>query len=68
MDPMTLVAVAAYTGFGMVAFASAFVVMVKVTPFSVRKEIEEDQNVALAVVLGSVILGLAHIIASVVHG
>ena len=35
-------------------------------PFSLRKEIEEDQNVALGVVIGAVILGLAHIIAAVV--
>jgi uncharacterized membrane protein YjfL (UPF0719 family) len=37
---------------------------VKVIPFSVRKEIEEDQNTALAIIMGSVILGLAIIIAA----
>lgn len=68
MDPMILVSVAVYTLFGMLTFALAFYAMVKIAPFSVRKEIEEDQNTALAIVLGAVILGLAHIIASVVHG
>ena len=53
---------------GIVAFAIAFFVVVKVTPFSLRKEIEEDHNVALAVVLGSVILGIAIIVAATVHG
>ena len=38
------------------------------TPFSVRKEIEEDQNIALAIVIASVILGSALIIAAAIHG
>lgn len=53
-----------YTIMGLVVFGVAFFVMVRLTPFSVRKEIEEDQNVALAVVMGSVILGLALIISA----
>ncbi|HEV2836901.1 MAG TPA: DUF350 domain-containing protein [Pyrinomonadaceae bacterium] len=53
---------------GLVIFALAFLVIAKVTPFSVRKEIEEDQNVALAIVIASVILGSALIIAAAIHG
>jgi putative membrane protein len=53
---------------GLIVFALAFLVIAKATPFSVRKEIEEDQNVALAIVIGSVILGSAIIIAAAVHG
>jgi putative membrane protein len=53
---------------GLIVFALAFVVIAKATPFSVRKEIEEDQNVALAVVIASVILGSALIIAAAIHG
>lgn len=53
---------------GLIIFALAFVVIGKATPFSVRKEIEEDQNVALAIVIASVILGSALIIAAAVHG
>ena len=40
----------------------------KVTPFSVRKEIEEDHNIALAIVIASVIFGSALIIAAAIHG
>lgn len=58
----------AYTAIGLVTFAVAFAIMVRVVPFSVRKEIEEDQNTALAIVMGSVILGLALIIAASVGG
>ena len=53
---------------GLIVFALAFLVIAKATPFSVRKEIEEDQNVALAIVIGAVILGSALIIAAAVHG
>ena len=52
---------------GLIVFALAFLVITKVAPFSVRKEIEDDQNIALAIVIGSVILGSALIIAAAVH-
>ena len=53
---------------GLIVFAIAFIIIAKATPFSVRKEIEDDQNVALAIVIGAVILGSAIIIAAAVHG
>jgi len=53
---------------GLITFALAFFVITKVTPFSVRKEIEDDQNTALAIVIGSIILGTALIIAAAIHG
>ncbi len=64
LDTDTLLATLAYSGMGVIIFLVAFVVMVKVLPFSVRKEIEEDQNTALAIIMGSVILGLAIIISA----
>ena len=59
---------AAYTGIGLVAFAVAFWIIVKVTPFSIRKEIEEDQNIALGIVIAAVFIGIAMIISAAVHG
>lgn len=53
---------------GLLIFALAFVIISKATPFSVRDEIEKDQNVALAIVIASVILGCAIIIAAAIHG
>lgn len=53
---------------GLLVFALAFLVITKATPFSVRKEIEEDHNTALAIVIASVILGVALIIAAAIHG
>jgi putative membrane protein len=54
--------------FGLIVFALAFVIIAKAAPFSVRKEIEDDQNIALAIVIGAVIIGSAMIIAAAVHG
>ena len=64
----SLLNVAVYTLAGLLLFALAFFVMGKATPFSIRKEIEEDQNVALAVVIGSVIIGIALIIVAAIVG
>ena len=63
-----LVSAAVFSAMGVAVFAIAFWVMCKVAGFSVRKEIAEDQNTALAIVMGSVILGIAIIVASTVHG
>ncbi len=57
-----------FVGIGLIVFAVAFLIIVKVTPFSIRKEIEDDQNTALAIVIGSVLLGLSWIIAAAIHG
>jgi len=57
-----------YTAFGLIVFAVAFWIMVKISPFSIRKEIETDQNTSLAVLIGSVIIGLAIIISAAIHG
>jgi len=53
---------------GLVVFAAAFFIIVRVVPFSVKKEIEDDQNVALAILIGSLIIGIAMIISSAIQG
>jgi uncharacterized membrane protein YjfL (UPF0719 family) len=64
----TFLVTLAYTLFGLIVFGLAFWIITKLVPFSMRKEIEDDQNTALAIVIGAVILGLAIIIASTIHG
>jgi putative membrane protein len=64
----TFLSTVGYTIFGVIVFGLAYWVMVKVAPFSVRKEIEDDHNTAVAILMASVILGLAIIIAAVLHG
>jgi uncharacterized membrane protein YjfL (UPF0719 family) len=64
----TVITTVVFVVIGLIVFALAFLVIAKSTPFSVRKEIEEDHNVALAIVIASVILGSALIIAAAIHG
>ena len=64
----TFLVTLAYTVFGLIIFGVAFWLITKLVPFSIRKEIEDDQNTALAIVIGAVLLGLAIIIASTIHG
>mgnify|MGYP001161343116 CR=1 FL=1 len=51
---------------GLVLFGVGAWVMDKVTPFSIVKEIEEDQNTALAILMGCVFIGLAIIISAAI--
>ncbi len=53
---------------GLVVFAIAFFVVVLVAPFSVKKEIEEDQNTALAIIIGAMIIGIGLIISAAIQG
>jgi len=64
----TLITTLVFVVLGLVIFTLAFFVIAMATPFSVRKELEEDQNIALAIVIASVILGSALIIAAAIHG
>ena len=57
-----------FVAIGLVVFAIAFLVIVYVSPFSVKKEIEEDQNTSLAIIIGSIIIGVAIIIAAAISG
>ena len=64
----TFLSTVVYTFFGLVTFGVAFWVIVRMSPFSIRKEFEEDQNMAVAILVGSVIIGLALIISAALHG
>ena len=63
-----LVTTAIFTAFGLIVFGIAYFIILKATPFSIRKEIEDDQNVALAVVIGAIIIGISIIIAAAIQG
>ena len=64
----TLATTAIFVMLGLIIFGAAFAIVVRVVPFSVKKEIEEDQNLALAVLIGSMILGISIIIAAAISG
>jgi len=52
---------------GIVIFIVAYKVMEHILPFNLDKELAEDQNTAVGVVIGSIMLGLAIIIAAAIH-
>jgi uncharacterized membrane protein YjfL (UPF0719 family) len=68
LDVSSILGALIYSLIGIVLFALAFIVIVKISPFSIRKEIEEDQNTSLGIIIGAVIIGLAMIISAAVHG
>jgi uncharacterized membrane protein YjfL (UPF0719 family) len=61
-----MVASVVYSLIGVAIFAVAFLVMEKVAPFSLKKELAEDDNVAVGILLGSIVIGLSIIIASAI--
>jgi len=63
-----LITTLVFTVLGLVVFGLAYMIIVKATPFSIRKELEEDHNTAIAIVIGSVIIGIALIIAAAIQG
>ena len=52
---------------GIVVFVSAFFVIDKLTPYDLWKEIVEEKNLALAVLVGAMSIGICIIIAAAVH-
>ena len=68
LDINMLVSTVVYAAIGVVLMGLCFKIITMVVPFCVRKEIEEDQNVALAVLVGSMFLGIAIIIAASISG
>ena len=53
---------------GMVLLGIFFAILPKLLPFSLKKEMEDDQNTALGIVLGSIVIAMAIIIAAAVMG
>lgn len=67
-DPLSqLLWTVTYVALGILLFGASFWVLGKLVPFSIRKEIEEDQNTALGVIIGAIIIGIAIIVAAGIH-
>jgi uncharacterized membrane protein YjfL (UPF0719 family) len=52
---------------GIVIFILTFVIVDKMTPYALWKEIVEEKNLALAVMVGAMSIGMCIIIAAAVH-
>lgn len=57
-----------FVAIGLIVFLIAFLIVVLVAPFSVKKEIEEDQNTSLAIIIGAIIIGIAMIVSAAIQG
>lgn len=64
----TILSSVAFAGVGLAVFAAAFWIMQKIAPFSFHKEIEQDHNVAVGVIIAGVMIGIAIIVGSSIHG
>jgi uncharacterized membrane protein YjfL (UPF0719 family) len=53
---------------GVFVFWICFVILDKLTPYSLWTEIVEKQNVALAIVVGAMCIAIGLIVAASVHG
>ncbi len=56
-----------YATLGIAIFVMAFALIDKLTPYHLWKEIVEDKNVALAILVGAMSIGMCIIIAAAVH-
>ncbi|NPC55128.1 DUF350 domain-containing protein [Caenimonas sp. S4] len=57
-----------YALIGVAVFWLSFVLIDKLTPYNLWEELVEKQNLALAIVVGSMALGLSIIVAAAVVG
>lgn len=65
--PSYLLNAVVYAVLGIVIFIVAFAILDKITPYHLWKEIVEDKNIALAILLGAMSVGMCIIIAAAVH-
>jgi uncharacterized membrane protein YjfL (UPF0719 family) len=62
-----LVAATVFALLGIVVLIVAFVVIDRLTPYALWKEILDEHNTALAVLLGALSIGISIIIAAAIH-
>ena len=53
---------------GVLIFAVSFLIIDLLTPFKLWKELIDEHNTALAIVVGAMSLGICLIIAAAIHG
>ncbi len=68
LNPQYLLNSLVYSILGIAVFWIAFIVIDKLTPYDLWRELVEERNTALAIVIAAMCLGLALIIASAIHG
>jgi putative membrane protein len=67
MDTTILLNSVIYALLGIVIFVVGFVIVDKITPYDLWKQLVEEKNTALAIVVGAAALGICIIIAAAIH-
>lgn len=62
-----IVATVVYGLIGIILAVVGYYLVDLVTPFSLGKELVEDQNIAVAIVVAALMLGVCHIVASAIR-
>ena len=62
-----MVAALVYAAIGLVIFGVAFVVVDRLTPYHLWKEIVDEKNAALAIVVGALAIGISIIISAAIR-
>jgi putative membrane protein len=62
-----MVAALVYATIGLVIFGVAFVLVDRLTPYSLWKELIDEKNTALAIVVGAVAIGISIIVSSAIR-
>ncbi len=66
IDLAEMVSTIVYSFLGLALMVIFWMIIEAITPFSLRREIEEEHNLAIAVLMGAVFLALAILIAAVI--
>jgi uncharacterized membrane protein YjfL (UPF0719 family) len=56
-----------YTTLGLVLFILSLVFIEKITKFSITKKVADEGNIAVSIVIGSIIIAMGIIISSAIH-
>lgn len=67
MDTTILLNSIIYALLGIVIFVVGFIIVDKITPYDLWKQLVEEKNTALAIVVGAAALGICIIIAAAIH-
>ena len=67
MNLANIISALVFTFLGIFVFVIEFIIMDKVTPYHLWKEIVQEHNMALAILVGAMSIGICIIIAAAIH-
>ena len=68
LNPTVFLGSIVYALVGVIVFWISFIVIDKITPYDLWKELIEQRNTALAMVVAAMSLGISIIVAAAIHG